>query len=345
MKLSDFDYPVSPQQIALYPLSRRDSSRLFVIHKEIPEFEHRTFSDIIGYFRPGDVLVLNDTKVIPARIYGTKPSGGKVEIMLLRELGRNQWEALVRGTQEGTVNIGNEITAHVKRTNGSPAHVCFESGNADFDISSQLDKIGVMPLPPYIKRKAERSDTELYQTVYAEKKGAVAAPTAGLHFTERVLNAIRQKGAAIATITLHVGYGTFKPVTVDNVHDHTMDEEYYEIPEAAASEINRAKSDGRRVIAVGTTVTRTLESAAYAVDGTSGGHRILSGTGRTDIFIRPGHTFRTIDALITNFHQPRSTPMMLASAFTGLDLLKKAYAEAQQKGYRFFSYGDAMLIL
>ncbi|RJQ46771.1 MAG: tRNA preQ1(34) S-adenosylmethionine ribosyltransferase-isomerase QueA [Nitrospiraceae bacterium] len=336
MKLSDFDYPVSPEQIALYPLAKRDSSKLFVVHRDTSIFEHKTFVDITDYFQTGDVVVLNNTKVIPARIYGTKPSGGKVEIMLLRELGRNNWEALVRGTKEGSVMVSNEITAHVSRGNDSPAKVNFEGNGVDFDITTLLDKVGVMPLPPYIKRKAERSDNEKYQTVYAEKKGAIAAPTAGLHFTEYVLNAIRKKGATIATVTLHVGYGTFKPVTSDNIHAHTMDEEFYEIPEAAASAINSAKSEGRRVIAIGTTVTRTLESAVYP---------ITPGAGWTNIFIRPGYAFRIIDALITNFHQPKSTPMMLASAFTGLDVLKKAYAEAQQKGYRFFSYGDTMLIL
>ncbi|MBI5739926.1 MAG: tRNA preQ1(34) S-adenosylmethionine ribosyltransferase-isomerase QueA [Nitrospirae bacterium] len=381
MNLSDFDYPVSQKQIAQYPLPDRDSSRLFVIRRDLNRFEHRIFRDISGYFRSGDVLVLNDTRVIPARICGTKPSGGRVELLLLRELGINMWEALVRGIKEGKVIITDEITAHVTRARGAPAGVRFEFENegaglrpsSTADIKSSLNEIGGMPLPPYIRRDSVESDRTRYQTVFASRDGAVAAPTAGLHFTERLLNDLRAKQLDIRTITLHVGYGTFRPVTVSDITDHRMGEEFYEIPETAAEAINRAKSEGRRVIAVGTTVTRTLEAAActnylknlpeslFAKEGLNelhplkkggkGGfseqsqHQINSGPGKASIFIHPGYKFKIIDALVTNFHQPKSTPMMLTAAFAGLDLLKHAYSEAQETGYRFFSYGDAMLIL
>jgi S-adenosylmethionine:tRNA ribosyltransferase-isomerase len=354
VNLSDFDYHISQKQIAQHPLFERDSSKLFVIHRDINKFEHRTFRDIVGYLRAGDVLVLNDARVIPARLYATRPSGGKVEIMLLKEICRNTWEALVKGLREGKAILNRNIIAHVSRVNGSPARVTFEFNNAGAglkpapapDIKTILCRIGVMPLPPYIKRDTNPSDIEQYQTIYAMRDGAVAAPTAGLHFTEQVLYDIRERGVDIKTITLHIGYGTFKPVTSADITGHMMDEESYEIPEATAHAISHAKADGRRVIAVGTTVTRTLEASAGRI-GTfpSKKYQIDPGPGKASIFIYPGYRFKVIDALITNFHQPKSTPMMLTSAFTGLDLLKKAYSMAQGGGYRFFSYGDAMLIL
>jgi S-adenosylmethionine:tRNA ribosyltransferase-isomerase len=337
MKLSDFDYHISRDHIAQYPLTERDFSRLLVIHRDSGKCEHRTFRDIVSYLRAGDVLVLNDTKVIPARLHGIKPSGGKVEILLLKELEENLWEALVKGMEQGEVFLANTLTAHVSRLHGMPARVRFE-----FNIKNFLNQIGVMPLPPYIKRDSAPSDIKQYQTIYAKREGAVAAPTAGLHFTERLLHDISESGVEIRTVTLHVGYGTFKPVTAADITGHKMDEESYEVPEAAAYAINSAKSEGRRVIAVGTTVTRTLEAAA---GNDSKNLTIYPGPGKASIFIYPGYKFRIIDALITNFHQPRSTPMMLTSAFAGLDLLKEAYSRAQSGGYRFFSYGDAMLIL
>ncbi|RJQ56667.1 MAG: tRNA preQ1(34) S-adenosylmethionine ribosyltransferase-isomerase QueA [Nitrospiraceae bacterium] len=344
MKLSDFDYHIPREQIAQHPLPERDVSKLFVVRRDLNKFEHATFIDLTGYLRAGDVLVLNDTRVIPARLFGTKSSGGRVEILLLKELCANTWEALVKGLREGNVIVNKDIIAHVSRSNGAPATVRFEFNNvgAGFkpaptpDIKKILHNIGVMPLPPYIKRDPVESDMKQYQTVYADKEGAVAAPTAGLHFTERLLDALRVKGVEIQYVTLHVGHGTFKPVKADDVRQHTMDKESYEIPGPTACAINRAKSEGRRIIAVGTTVTRTLESAALPTP---------SGPGTASIFIYPGYRFRVIDALITNFHQPKSTPVMLTSAFAGLNLLKKAYSTARQRGYRFFSYGDAMLII
>ena len=346
MKLSDFDYRISKEHIAQHPLTERDSSKLFVIHRDSDKSEHRNFKDIVSYLKPGDILILNDTKVFPARLFGVKPSGGKVEILLLKELRRNKWDALVKGLREGKVLLSGNIIAHVSRSDGANARVEFKFNPAGAglkpalvpDIKTILHKIGVMPLPPYIKRQTISSDTEQYQTVYANKEGAVAAPTAGLHFTKQLLNIIREKGISVETVTLHVGYGTFKPVIVHDINEHTMDEEFYEIPESTANAINRAKSEGCRVIAAGTTVTRALEAR-----GGQGG--VSPGTGKTSIFIYPGYQFKIIDALITNFHLPKSTPMMLTSAFAGLNILKRRYKEAQNAGYRFFSYGDAMLIL
>ncbi len=352
MKLSEFDYFLPKSQIAQYPLSERDSSRLLVIHRKHEKITHRLFSDITEYLIPSDVLVLNNTKVIPARLYGVNPntSGGKVEILLLKELYTNTWEALVKGLHQGKVILKHGITAFVSRSNGV-AEVKF-----NHNIKNALNKIGVMPLPPYIKRKTVQSDIERYQTVYAKKQGAVAAPTAGLHFTDNLLNVIRDKGVEVKMLTLHVGYGTFKPVLATDIKRHQMDEEFYEIPENTANAINRAKSEGRRVIAVGTTATRALEASAEysrgnrihpvrkkAGVGLSNG--VKAGTERASLFIYPGYRFRIIDALITNFHLPKSTPLMLTSAFSGLPLLKDAYLKALNRGYRFFSYGDAMLII
>ncbi len=340
MNLSAFNYPLSTERIAQYPLPERDSSKLLVVRRNTGELEHRIFRDITGYLHKGDVLVLNDTKVIPVRLNGKKASGGKVELTLLRETGRNVWEALVKGISDGAVFINEKIIANVSRVSGAPAKATFEFPEQnDPDIKDLLHTLGVMPLPPYIKRKSIQSDRANYQTIYARNDGAVAAPTAGLHFTEGVLHAIKERGVNITTVTLHVGYGTFKPIITEDIQRHKMDEEYYEIPQATAEAVNCAKAEGRRVIAVGTTVTRTLESSVSA-EG-----RITPGPGKTSLFIYPGYQFRIVDVLSTNFHQPRSTPVMLTSAFAGLDLLQHAYAEAAQAGYRFFSYGDAMLIL
>lgn len=333
MNLFDFDYYIPKKQIAQYPLSQRDSSRLCVVDRRLRRYEHKRFRDITGYLHPGDVLVLNDTKVIPSRIYGSKPSGGKVEILLLREIKRNEWEALVRGIQVGFVTIRDGLNVYVSPSNGV-FRVAFEGG----DIKNLLMDVGTVPLPPYIKRQPDENDKKHYQTVYAEREGAIAAPTAGLHFTDELLHIITRKGVQVVRLTLHVGYGTFKPVKVNDIREHQMDEEYYEIPESTADVINRARTEGRRVIAVGTTVVRTLESSSTE-DG-----RVRHGSGLSRLFIYPGYNFRIVDALITNLHQPCSTPMMLTSAFAGLDMLKYAYGECQRMGYRFFSYGDAMLI-
>ncbi len=340
MKLTDFDYPISPDQIAQHPLTDRDSSNMLVINRHSGCFEHRVFKDVIDYLKPGDVLVLNNTKVIPVRLCGKKPTGGSAEITLLKELKPNVWEALVKGVHEGRIDFEYGISAEVLRREGTLTNVTFtlQSGA---DIKDFLHKIGVMPLPVYIKRKSAPSDLKQYQTVYAEKEGAIAAPTAGLHFTEALLNRIKDKGVEIRTVILHVGYGTFRAVTVEKIKDHAMEKEFYEIPEATARAINAARERGSNVIAVGTTVTRALESSAE--EGPSG--KVKPGRGMASMFIYPGYEFKVINALITNFHLPKSTPMMLASAFSGLDLLKKAYHEARAMNYRFFSYGDGMMIL
>ncbi len=342
MKLSDFDYHLPKEQIAQYPLPRRDSARLLVLHRRHERIEHRIFTELVEYLRHGDVLVLNNTKVLPVRLYGKKPTasgGGMVEILLIKELSTNTWEAIVKKRYEGVLTFKGRVTAYVSHTNGV-SYVKFDGE----DIKKSLNDIGVMPIPPYIKRKVEQSDMERYQTVYAEKEGSIAAPTAGLHFTEELVNKIKDKGVDVQTLTLHVGYGTFKPVLMDNIKRHRMDEEHYEISEALTKAVNHAKSQGRRIIAVGTTVVRALEASALS-ELSCEKNLIKAGAAKTSIFIYPGFKFKVIDALITNFHLPGSTPMMLVSAFTGLDLLKKAYNEAVERGYRFFSYGDAMLII
>jgi S-adenosylmethionine:tRNA ribosyltransferase-isomerase len=344
MKLSEFDYDIPEGQIAQYPLEERDSSRLLVLNRKTENIEHRLFSDIAEYLQSGDVLVLNDTKVMPARLHGAKPTGGKAEITLLKEIRGNTWEALVKGVHEGKVNLEHGITADVSRINRTVACVKFDfassSQSTDItDIKSYLHKAGVIPLPVYIKRLTAKSDETQYQTVYASKKGAIAAPTAGLHFTNHLLTRIKDKGIQVATLTLHIGYGTFKPVAVSDVRAHEMERERYNIPETTAVAVNAANTEGRRVIAVGTTVTRTLESSADR----SG--RIHPGHGEASLFIYPGYKFKIINALVTNFHLPKSTPMILASAFADRQLLKKTYKTAASEGYRFYSYGDAMFIV
>lgn len=353
MKLSDFDYNLPTDLIAQHPLKERDASRLLVLHRKTGKLDHRHFKDIVDYLDSGDVLVLNNTRVIPSRLSGSKPSGGKAEITLLKELGRNTWEGLVKGVNEGTILLPDGIRANVTRIERSLARVVFEfnlkTQGHEPDIRDKLHEIGVMPLPIYIKRASTGPDREVYQTVYAKEEGAVAAPTAGLHFTDTLLGAIKEKGIGIETVTLHVGYGTFKPIVSEDIEHHEMDEECYEIPEAAASAINSARSEGRRVIAVGTTVTRTLESSTAPSNSPLSGEgkeeAVIPGKGKASIFIYPGYKFRIVDALITNFHLPKSTPMMLASAFSGINPLKTAYYEAEKAGYRFFSYGDAMLMI
>ncbi len=352
MKLSEFNYHLPKESIAQYPVSKRDSSMLMVLHRRHRTIEHRIFRNISEYFQQGDVLILNDTRVIPARIYGKKTTGGKVEILLIKEFQPNKWEVIVKGLQNGTVAFNNGTSGHISHNNGTVTLT------SDYDIKEMLNTIGAMPLPPYIKRPVNQLDAWQYQTVYAEKDGAIAAPTAGLHFTKELLEKIEGKGIEVKKLTLHVGYGTFKPVSCPEIEDHHMDEEYYEIPEQTAHAINCAKSEGRRIIAVGTTAARALEASACGNypsplpclpdrqaqwEGARG--RVNAGTGKTSIFIYPGYKFKVVNALVTNFHLPKSTPLMLTSAFSGIEFLKEAYSEALDEGYRFFSYGDAMLIM
>ncbi len=343
MKVSDFDYELPKKLIAEFPVEPRDSSRLMVLHRDTGRIEHRIFRDIALYLKPGDVLVINDTKVIPARLLGKLDTGGKVELLLVRQPGLGIWEVMAkpaRKLKEGKrIYFDEELEAVVKGYSGEGKRFVEFILKSNKDFMEKLEEIGHIPLPPYIEREEKPVDREKYQTVFARKEGAVAAPTAGLHFTEELLQKLKDKGIIIKNITLHVGPGTFKPVKVENVEEHQMDYETYHVPEDTAAEINRAKEEGRRIIAVGTTVTRTLESAAEE-DG-----KVKPGEGSTNLFIYPGYRFKVIDALITNFHLPRSTLLMLVSAFAGRERILNAYREAIKKGYRFYSYGDAMFIL
>jgi S-adenosylmethionine:tRNA ribosyltransferase-isomerase len=339
LRLSDFDYDLPESLIAQEPCNPRDRSRLMVLRRGEPGIEHRTFRDIKNYLVPGDLLVLNNTKVFPCRLPAKKPGGGRAEIFLLSEQGPNLWHALVRGKAAPGRKL--RVTA------GIEAELLNDGGDGTWsvrfdgigDIRDILPRIGKTPLPPYIKREPSATDRERYQTVYAAFEGAVAAPTAGLHFTPELLEDLRAYGVEFAFVTLHVGPGTFQPVRTDLVTDHRMPPERYEIPAAAAEAVNRAKSEGRRVVAVGTTSVRAIETAATDA-GT-----VISGEGSSRLFIYPGYRFKATDAILTNFHLPKSTLLMLVSAFEGRDRVISAYRTAAAEKYRFYSYGDAMLII
>lgn len=340
MKTSDFYYDLPKELIAQTPVEPRDSSRLLVLGRESGEIEHRHFYDIIDYLDEGDLIVANDSRVLPARIYGVKDTGARVEFLLLKQISGNCWETLCkpgRKAKEGAkFTFGDGLlTATVVEVK--------DDGNriVDFDCDenffSTLDKIGQMPLPPYITE--ELKDRERYQTVYSHELGSAAAPTAGLHFTDELMDRLRAKGVKIAYVTLHVGLGTFRPVKVDDVTKHKMHSEHYEIPKETADLIKQTKQNGKRVIAIGTTSCRTLESVA-AEHG-----EIIPCEGFTDIFIYPGFEFKVLDGLVTNFHLPESTLIMLVSAFAGYDNIMNAYKTAVDERYRFFSFGDAMIII
>ena len=326
--------------IAQFPLSQRTGSRLLYLDKKNGRIEHHKFSKLIDFLDSSDILVLNKTKVIPARLFGEKTSGAKVEIFLLNRISDNLWECLVKPGKrlpEGSRIVFNDnlIGTILKKTDEGNRIVQFE---CEGDFWKILEKAGKIPLPPYIKRKSIEEDKQTYQTVYAEEKGSVAAPTAGLHFSDELLNKIRQKGIEILEVILHVGLGTFRPVKTENIDEHKMHSEHCRISEETAAGINKAKQENRRVISVGTTTTRTLES--FAENGI-----LRFGSHWTDIFIYPGKKLQIIDGLITNFHMPESTLLMLVSAFAGYENIMKAYRIAVEKKYRFFSYGDAMLIV
>ena len=341
MKTSDFYYDLPQELIAQTPLEPRDSSRLMVLSRKNNTIEHRHFYDIIDYLNEGDCLIVNDSRVIPARIYGVKEdTGAKVEFLLLRQLDGNRWETLVkpgRKAKPGSSFIFGEglLRATVLEVADDGNRIV--EMQCEENIYSTLDKIGQMPLPPYITEKLE--DQERYQTVYSHELGSAAAPTAGLHFTNELLDRIRAKGVNIGYVTLHVGLGTFRPVKVDDVTKHHMHSEHYEIPSETAELIKKTKESGHRVISVGTTSCRTLESVAAKYG------EIQSDEGFTDIFIYPGFEFKVLDGLITNFHLPESTLIMLVSAFYGFDKTMKAYKTAVEEKYRFFSFGDAMMII
>jgi len=353
MLVSEFDYDLSPERIAQRPADRRDESRLMVVGSG-GEFQHRRFGEIVELLRPGDLLVVNDTRVIPARLRGEKPTGGRVEILLDRPLGKTRQEdgkicqrftCLLRSSRP--LKPGSEV-----RLPGSALAVRTDNGHSTpgpevelrlpTAVDEYLDSHGEVPLPVYIRRGPEEisledEDRRRYQTVYASKPGAVAAPTAGLHFTPPLLSAIEERGVELTSVTLHVGPGTFLPVRCEGVEQHHMLPERYEITYQAASAINTARSTGRRVVAVGTTVVR-------AIEGAFDGKKVPAGKGQTDLFIRPGYSFELVDALLTNFHLPRSTLLMLVCAFASVERMKKAYEEAVKHDYRFYSYGDAMFI-
>ena len=338
MKLSDFMYDLPEARIAQTPVEPRDHSRLMVLHRNTHAIEHRHFFDIVEYLNPGDVLVINETKVIPARLYGERPTGGAVEVLLLKQLGPKRWETLVRPGKKlkpgAEVIFGDgRLTCRVLESTDVGGRIVEFACEGSFEAA--LDALGEMPLPPYIHEKLK--DRNRYQTVYAKQDGSAAAPTAGLHFTPELLQRIREKGIDIVPVLLHVGLGTFRPVKVENVEEHEMHSEYFEVTEDAARRVNAAHARGNRVIAVGTTSVRTLESAAE--DG-----RLVARSGDTSIFIKPGYTFQLVDALITNFHLPGSTLIMLVSALYDREHILAAYEQAVKDEYRFFSFGDAMLI-
>ena len=340
-RVSDYDFELPDALIAQTPVARRDGSRLLVVHRASGVIEHRQFRDIIEFIPAGDALVVNTTKVIRARLLGTRPSGAPAEILLLKPVSADVWEAMVQPgakLQPGKrVTIADDFHVEiVSVTERGTRHVRLITAQP---VADALEAHGHIPLPPYMTRDDTPTDAERYQTVYAQEAGSVAAPTAGLHFTDEVLGALEAKGVRRADVLLHVGAGTFKPVSVDDPHEHVMHEEWYQVREATAQALNAVKARGAGVWAVGTTSVRTLESATDA-DGV-----LAAGDGNTDIFIHPPHRFRFTDHLLTNFHLPKSTLVMLVAAFAGYDLTMRAYHEAIKQQYRFYSYGDAMLLI
>ena len=345
--LADYDYDLADERIAQAPSARRDHSRLLRLERSTGRVSHRRFDEIARSFSAGDVLVVNDTAVVKARLLGRKESGGRVEVFLLDYAGgrrsgdprRFTCECLVKSSKPvraGTRFVFDAgLTGRVAAAGDGTCRVEF-SGEEDFD--ALLDRVGHVPLPPYIRRADAPADRSAYQTVYAAVRGAVAAPTAGLHFTPELLDGLRAMGVAVAPITLHVGYGTFAPVRAADIREHRMHAERFAIPEATAAAVQAARTGGKRVVAVGTTAVRTLEFAADPQG------RVAAGSGTCDLFIHPGFRFKAVDAMITNFHLPKSTLLMLVSAFAGRENILNAYREAVREGYRFYSYGDAMLI-
>jgi S-adenosylmethionine:tRNA ribosyltransferase-isomerase len=359
MDVRDFDFELPTDLIAQEPAADRSSSRLLHLDRETGALTHSRFTALPEYLTPGDLLVVNDTRVFPARLLGRRvPTGGAVECLLIRRCDGNHWEALVHPGQKlkpGAQVVFDAPPSHVPRSGAAGSHSLraeilerrfhgrrlvrlWTDGSAAVD--DVVDAIGHVPLPPYIRRSDGESDRDRYQTIFAARRGSIAAPTAGLHFTTAVNDALHARGVQVASITLHVGYGTFQPVRTERVEGHRVDAESYEVDAAAAQAVNAALDEGRRVIAVGTTTTRTIEAVAAANGG-----RLAAGAGQTDLFIYPGFQFRVIRGLVTNFHLPQSSLLMLVAAFAGRDQVLAAYREAVQEGYRFYSYGDAMVIL
>ncbi|TAL22153.1 MAG: tRNA preQ1(34) S-adenosylmethionine ribosyltransferase-isomerase QueA [Nitrospirae bacterium] len=350
MKVADFDFSLPDSLVAKNPSEKRDGSNLLVLHRD-GKRDHKKFHNLLEYLNAGDILLLNNTRVFPARLTGIKPTGGRIEFLLLKETGPDTWEILSRKQYNGSLSIAEGFSAEME---GGVARFTYSG-----DFMDNLWRYGDMPLPPYIKRRPEQTDKERYQTIYAEIQGSIAAPTAGLHFTGELIDRIKAKGVKVRYLTLHVGIGTFKMIKSENIEEHSMDSEYFEIDADIIDEIKKTKASGRRVISVGTTTTRAIEgymSGNFRIHDTGCtiqdnhascimNHESSLISGATDIFIYPGYEFKAVDCLITNFHLPRSTPLMLTSAFCGFDRLKEAYSAAIAHKYRFFSYGDAMLIL
>lgn len=342
-RTADFEYELPPESIAQTPAERRDQSRLLVVDRASGELQHRTFADFPELLKPGDALVLNETRVFPARLRGRRPGGGEAEVLLLHPSteGEEHWVAMVRPGSKlrtgRTIRIADELEIDiVDQLESGERVVRLRTG---LPLEQALQRFGVVPLPPYVRRSPTESDQERYQTVYARQGGSVAAPTAGLHFTPELLARVRERGVELVKLLLHVGPGTFRPVDVDDPQAHRMHSEWYRVDESAAAAVNDVRDRGGAIWAVGTTTVRTLESVATP-DG-----RVHPGEGWTDIFIRPPYRFRAVDHLLTNFHLPRSTLLMLVSAFGGYDLVMHAYREAVAERYRFYSYGDAMVVV
>lgn len=342
MKLEEFDFYLPEELIAQTPLLKRDTSKLLTINRKENTYEHKVFSDIIDYFNPGDTLVLNNTRVMPARLYGQKKdTGAAIEVLLLKNKEHNMWECLVKPAKR--IKVGSIVSFGDGIMEAECVKV-LDDGFRYFEFKYEgifqecLDELGTMPLPPYIKERL--TDKERYQTVYSKEVGSSAAPTAGLHFTNELLDKIKQKGVNIVYLTLHVGLGTFRPVSVENIEDHDMHSEYYTLDEETANVINETKKNGGRVFSVGTTSTRTLETIARDNDG-----EIVPASGWTNIFIYPGFEFKCVDGLITNFHLPKSSLIMLVSAFYNREKVLELYKIAVENKYRFFSFGDAMIII
>jgi len=353
LRVDDFDYELPPELIAQEPAPRRDASRLLALSRSDGQMRHLTFSDLPSLLRPEDLLVLNDTRVLPARLSGRRAgqgTGGRVEALLVEPLsGDHLWRALLKGScRPGEpIDFGKDLVGRLVSRDDRFAVLELSTGREPGGVREALERAGRMPTPPYIRRRGdgggvederETMDRERYQTVYARVAGALAAPTAGLHFTQDLLGAVRERGVDLGFLTLHVGLGTFQPVRVDRVSEHRMHAESFVLPETLAAQVSRARGRGGRVVAVGTTVARVLEWRA----GDRG--QVAPGAGECDLFIRPGHRFRVVDALITNFHLPRSTLLMLVSAFAGMETIRRAYDAAIVSRYRFYSYGDAMYV-
>jgi len=340
MKIQDFDFSLPLELIAQFPITERADSRMLCLDGKSGVLQDEMFVDLPKYLQPGDIIVFNDTRVIKARLFGVKESGGKLEVMVERILDKHCVLAMIRASHSprigSKIKLSGGISATVLERKNNFYTLCFDHKSTVIEL---LDRYGSLPLPPYISREVTQEDEVRYQTIYAREKGAVAAPTAGLHFDETMLSRLREMGIEIAYVTLHVGAGTFQPVKVENIFDHKMHREIYHVPEKTVEAIQFAKSIGGRVLAVGTTSLRALEAAAKAGNG-----KLIPSYGSTDIFITPGYRLRVVERLLTNFHLPRSTLMMLVSAFGGSENICRAYQHAIEKNYRFLSYGDAMLI-